>query len=234
MKINFRFTATAVLLCLFIHIQTVSAQIGDSELGAWYSYFFSTQFDSSEFGVMGDVQHRNYQVGNDFQQLILRAGLTYNVKNTPLKLVAGYSYFNSGTPGEDNSQSIENRLYQDLLWGQKIRNRLLFSHRLRVEERFVEDQDFRTRYRYALNVKLPLNNAELVPNTFYLWTAGEVFVNGQKQTGNNTVSLYDRTWLFGGLGYEISKSFRFEFAYMREITEAATKGQLIVSLFHSF
>lgn len=233
---NFRLKKTGVVILFFLIFKfcSVSAQVGNNELGAWYGYFFSTGFGDSGFGVMGDVQHRNFSVTSDFQQLILRAGLTYKINETPLKLVAGYSYFNSGTPGEDNSQNIENRLYQDLLWSQKIGERVSFNHRLRLEERFIENQDFRTRYRYALNVRVPLNNKELLPNTFYLWSAGEVFINGQKQTGAGNVNLYDRTWLFGGLGYEISKPLRFELAYMREITNTATKGQLIVSLFHSF
>ncbi|MFI8379530.1 DUF2490 domain-containing protein [Leeuwenhoekiella sp. NPDC079379] len=232
---KYKLVAVAILLLSLLNTTSVSAQVGNSELGAWYSYFFSTGFGDSDFGVMGDVQHRNYKVTSDFQQLILRAGLTYKIKQTPLKLVAGYSYFNSGTPGEDNSQSIENRLYQDLLWSQMIGNRISFNHRLRLEERFVENQDFRTRYRYALNIKAPLNSKEILPNTLYLWVAGEVFINGQKQTGSgNTVNLYDRTWLFGGLGYEISKPLRLELAYMREVTNTATKGQLIISLFHNF
>ncbi|MGO4911424.1 DUF2490 domain-containing protein [Leeuwenhoekiella sp. W20_SRS_FM14] len=231
---KFKIALLAILFYSFSNSATLYAQVGNSELGAWYSYFFSTGLGESGFGVMGDVQHRNYKVTSDFQQLILRAGLTYKIKETPLKLVAGYSYFNSGTPGEDNSQTIENRYYQDLIWSQKIGSRISFNHRIRFEERFIQNQDFRTRYRYALNVRAPLNNKELVPNALYLWAAGEVFINGQKQTGSGTVNLYDRTWLFSGLGYEINKPLRLELAYMREVINTATKGQLIMSLFHNF
>ena len=93
-----------------------SAQRGNHELGGWYMYFFETDFGQSNFGIMGDVQHRSFNVAHDFQQFILRAGLSYKFKNSSFRAVAGYSFFNSGTFGPSNAQLTENRLYQDLIW----------------------------------------------------------------------------------------------------------------------
>ncbi|RXG15360.1 DUF2490 domain-containing protein [Leeuwenhoekiella aestuarii] len=234
------FNKSKILLLAFaflmLSIEGVNAQKGNHELGAWYGYFFDTDFGESNFGIMGDVQQRSFNVTNDFQQLILRAGLSYKIPGSSLRAVAGYSYFNSGTFGPSNKQSFENRMYQDLIWNnQFFEGRIALLHRIRLEERFVENQDFRTRYRYFLNAKLPLNKKVMGPNTFFLWAAGEVFVNGQQQIDNGrTVSLYDRTWLFGGVGYQIRSGLRAELSYMREVTNTQTKGQLIVSLFHTF
>lgn len=213
-----------------------NAQRGNHELGGWYMYFFETDFGQSNFGIMGDVQHRSFNVAHDFQQFILRAGLSYKFKNSSFRAVAGYSFFNSGTFGPSNAQLTENRLYQDLIWTNALFNgRIALLHRIRIEERFIENQDFRSRYRYFLNAKLPLNSKAMGPKTFFAWTAAEIFVNGEKNIGNGqSVNLYDRTWLFGGLGYQFSKSLRSELSYMREITENQTKGQLILSFFHTF
>ncbi|MFD2828142.1 DUF2490 domain-containing protein [Leeuwenhoekiella polynyae] len=221
---------------IILSIGGVQAQKGNHELGAWYGYFFDTDFGESNFGIMADIQQRSFNVTNDFQQLILRAGLSYKIPGSSLRAVAGYSYFNSGTFGPSNEQSFENRLYQDLIWNnQFFEGRIAILHRIRLEERFVENQDFRTRYRYFLNAKLPLNKKTMGPKTFFLWVAGELFVNGQQQIGKGqTVSLYDRTWLFGGVGYQIRSGLRAELSYMREVTNTQTKGQLIVSLFHTF
>ncbi|MEH6657198.1 DUF2490 domain-containing protein [Leeuwenhoekiella marinoflava] len=221
---------------IILSIGGVQAQKGNHELGAWYGYFFDSDFGESNFGIMADVQQRSFNVTNDFQQLILRAGLSYKIPNSSLRAVAGYSYFNSGTFGPSNSQTFENRLYQDLIWSSTFFDgRIALLHRIRIEERFIENQDIRTRYRYFLNAKFPLNKKQMGPKTFFAWAAGEVFVNGQQQIGNGqTVSLYDRTWLFTGVGYQIKSGLRAELAYMREVTNAQTKGQLIVSLFHTF
>lgn len=238
MQFNIESSKLLLLTLLIISLSTegVKAQKGNHELGAWYGYFFDTDFGESNFGIMGDVQQRSFNVTNDFQQLILRAGLSYKIPGSSLRAVAGYSYFNSGTFGPSNTQRIENRLYQDLIWkNQFFEGRIALLNRIRLEERFVEDQDFRTRYRYFLNAKFPLNKKAMGPKTFFLWAAGEVFINGQQQIGNGqAVSLYDRTWLFSGVGYQIKFGLRAELSYMREVTNAQTKGQLIVSLFHTF
>ena len=225
-----------VVLSSFLLQQELKAQRGNHELGGWYMYFFDTDFGTSNFGIMGDVQHRSFNVAGDFQQLILRAGLSYKITNSTLRAVAGYSYFNTGTFGPSNAQLREDRFYQDLIWTNTFfEGRIALLHRIRIEERLIEDQDFRSRYRYFLNAKVPLNTKTIGPKTFFTYVAGEVFVNGEQDIGDGqTVSLYDRTWLFGGLGYQIKKGLRAEAAYMREITNTQTKGQLILSLFHTF
>ena len=210
----------------------LQAQEGNSTLGAWYGYFFTTNFKDSQFGLMGDVQLRNFEVAGDFQQSILRAGLFYKPKDTPLKLLTGYSYFTSGFFGENEETFYEHRPYQDVIWNQKMASRLYFLHRIRFEERIIENQDFRMRYRYMLNAKIALNAKEIAPKTFYLWTAGEVFINGKKTAV--TPNLFDRLWFFGGTGYKFTPAITAELGYMREITNTQTKGQLIVSLIQTF
>ncbi|PHR93884.1 MAG: hypothetical protein COA80_13170 [Leeuwenhoekiella sp.] len=221
-----------LVIISFLNTENMQAQEGNPTLGAWYSYFVLSDFKDSQFGLMGDVQYRNYEVTSDFQQFIVRAGLSYKFKNTPLKVLAGHSYFVTGFFGESEETFYEHRPYQDVIWNQKIAARLYFLHRIRFEERFIENQDFRMRYRYMLNAKIPLNKPEISAKTLYLWTAAEVFLNGKQSVV--MPNIYDRTWFFGGGGYKFSDAVWAEMAYMREVTNAQTKGQLIVSLFHKF
>jgi len=44
--------------------------------------------------------------------------------------------------------------------------------------RYVEDQDFRTRYRYAIFLNIPLNKPLIEPNAVYLSLYDEVIING--------------------------------------------------------
>ena len=222
-------------LFIFTTVQTIDAQETEGKLGGWYAYNWNTHFGESQFGLMGDFQYRVYDVASDFQQFILRGGVSYTPKESGLTLLAGYAYFNSGALGDSNPQTYEHRLYQDVLFPQQFWDRVFIGHRIRVEERFVENQDFRIRLRYMLSARIPLNQKTLSKNALFLVAFNEVFVNGQKEIGDGrTVSLFDRNWLAGGMGYVFSNDIRLELTYMRESTEAVNKGQLWMTLFHKF
>ena len=71
-------------------------------------------------------------------------------------LQAGYAYFTRQPFGAANDVTMEHRWHQDLGLKSKIKNRFELKHRIRIEERFVKGQDFRTRYRYTLFLKCAL------------------------------------------------------------------------------
>ncbi len=54
-----------------------TAQIEQSQIGACYMCFFNYQFKVSQFGVMGDLQYRNWNIGGDLEQLLIRTGFTF-------------------------------------------------------------------------------------------------------------------------------------------------------------
>jgi len=106
-------------------------------------------------------------------------------------------------------------------------------HRFRFEERFIEDQDFRSRARYTIFVNINFYKDEQL-SKFYLPFWNEVFINGETELRNSTVNRFDRNWSFGGLGYGISPALSAQAGYMREITNSTSKGQFVLSLFQSF
>ena len=38
------------------------AQIDEDQLGAWYMYFWNTDFGDRPWGLQGDVQYRNWNI----------------------------------------------------------------------------------------------------------------------------------------------------------------------------
>ena len=46
-----------------------NAQVNEDQLGAWYMYFYDAKFGESQFGVKGDIQFRNWDLGGDLEQL---------------------------------------------------------------------------------------------------------------------------------------------------------------------
>jgi hypothetical protein len=144
------------------------------------------------------------------EQLLLRGGLTYTPESINVKFTLGYAYILNGEFGDSSDTSDENRIYQEALLPQKLGERTYINHRFRFEQRWVEDQDFRTRLIYNLLINIALNRKELVKGTFYYAFYNEIFINGQRDTGDGReVELFDRNRFYNAIGYCITDKLRF-------------------------
>lgn len=222
---------TSIITLTFLCPKIANAQFDEDKVGAWYMYFFNTTFKESSWGVQGDVQYRNWNTGGDLEQLLLRSGITYKVKESNLKLTLGYGHITSGAFGSDNSTSTESRIYQEALYPVKFGKRFYTNHRFRYEQRFVEYQDFRTRYRYNLFLNIPLNKPTIDEKTIYLAFYNELFINGQRQIGSGkTVEFFDRNRTYAAVGYQIKKGLKIQAGFMKQTTNTWSKNQLQLSL----
>jgi len=213
----------------------VSAQVDESDVGAWYMYFFNAPFSDSQWGLQGDLQYRNWDLGGDLEQLLLRGGLTWRPKSGDAMFTLGYANITSGEFGSGSSTISEDRIYQEALLPQKIGERVYLRHRFRFEQRWVDDQDFRTRYRYALFIDVPFNREDLKKGAFYFAFYNELFINGQRDIGNGReVEVFDRNRTYAALGYSLSDKLRLQGGYMYQYSDAVEKGQLQLSLHQAF
>lgn len=215
--------------------QSFSQTIDGDQLGAWYMYFWNTTLKESKFGFQGDIQYRNWNIAGDLEQLLLRGGLTYQPEGTKVKLTLGYGYIATGAFGDSDATTEESRIYQEALLPQKIGQRLYITHRFRYEQRFVDNQDFRTRYRYNLFLNLPINQTDLTKGAVYLALYNELFINGQRDIGDGrTVELFDRNRFYSAIGYSIQDNMRVQGGVMMQTTDNWEKTQLQLSLHHKF
>ena len=227
------------LLCFFVvaTASTVSAQVDEDDLGAWYMYFWNARLNGgdSRWGFQGDGQWRNWDFGGDLEQLLLRGGVTYTPTDWNATFTLGYGNITSGTFGSSGDTSHEDRTYLEALLPQNLGQRLRLRHRFRYEQRFVDGQDFRTRYRYALFADIPVSGDSMDQGAIYFALYNELFINGERDIGTAMpVELFDRNRLYGGVGYVISDTLRFQGGYMRQATDSLSKDQLQFSLHHSF
>ncbi|MGS2763754.1 DUF2490 domain-containing protein [Sinomicrobium sp. M5D2P9] len=223
-----------VLTASFFLSSSTFAQVNENETGAWYMYFWNTTLKNSRFGFQGDVQYRNWDIMGDLEQLLLRGGVTYQPEKANVKFTLGYGYVLSGEYGDGNSTSEESRIYQEALLPHKLTDRFYLTHRFRFEQRWVESQDFRTRFRYNLFLNIPINQLSLDKGAIYIALYNELFINGQKEIGNgNTVEIFDRNRFYTALGYSITDNLKVQAGYMRQSTDAIDKGQLQLSLHHT-
>lgn len=223
-----------ILLAFAFCIKSYS-QTSVNDTGAWYMYFYDHQFKNSQFGIQGDLQYRNWNFIGDLEQLLIRSGFTYRPKETNVKLTLGYAHITTGVIGDSDDTSAESRIYQEAFLPQKVGNRLLFAHRFRYEQRFVDGQDFRTRYRYNLFLNVPLNKPTMEKDAFHLALYNELFINGQTDIGDGReVQLFDRNRTYLGLGYVIRKGLRVQLGWMNQKVVSTAKAQWQFSLHHNF
>lgn len=227
-------TLSAVIILFVCFSFPALSQVNEDKVGAWYMYFWNTNFSESKVGLQGDLQYRNYNLIGDLEQLLLRGGITYN-PITSIKLTLGYGHITTGIPGQSNHTSRESRIYQEALLPHKISQRILLTHRFRYEQRWVENQDLRTRFRYNLFLNLPLNQPNLSKNSIYLAFYNEIFINGERNIGDGLrVELFDRNRLYSGIGYGLKENLRMQLGYLEQTGSLISKGQWQVSLHHTF
>lgn len=228
-----RFVAT-ILVLIYLPVPAF-AQVDEDKVGAWYMYFFNAPFKEGQWGLQGDVQYRNWNLGGDLEQLLLRGGLTYRPKSADVLLTLGYANITSGEFGDSDGTVKEDRIYQEALLPQKLGTRTYLRHRFRYEQRWVDNQDFRTRFRYALFVDVPLNRDDLKKGAVYLALYNEIFINGQRDIGDGReVDVFDRNRTYAAIGYGVSDKLRLQGGYMYQYGNSLEKGQIQLSIHQAF
>lgn len=228
------------LFCLLLGLLAVphlhaQSEVDGDQLGSWYMYFWNKSFGDSRFGLQGDYQYRAWDQLTDMEQLLLRNGVTYRPENAEGLYTLGYASITTGEFGESSNTSHENRIYQEALLPQRVSKRILLTHRFRYEQRWVEGQDFRTRYRYMLFVNILLNAEQFEKKAVYIALYNELFINGQRDIGDGRqVQYFDRNRTYLGLGYGLRDNLRVQAGWMQQTTTSWQKGQTQLSLHHSF
>jgi hypothetical protein len=211
------------------------AQIDEDQTGAWYMYLWNTSLEDSRFGFQGDIQHRNWDSGGDLEQLLIRGGFRWTPEGSRTSYTFGYAHITSGAFGPSGAKAREHRVYQEALLPQTLGRKIFLTHRFRFEQRWVDGLDFRTRARYFFGLNYPFNQDALGKGAIYLSFYNEVFVNLERDIGNDLrVDYFDRNRFYLAGGYSATDNIRLQFGYMHQESNTVDKGQLQFNLFHSF
>lgn len=199
----------------------------ESDFGNWFIYFGNKQINE-KWNWHHEVQYRNYDFIGDLEQLLLRTGIGYNLTENNNNILMGYGYILSENYVGDTNTKVsvnEHRIYQQFITKQNI-GPVKVQHRYRFEQRFVES-DFRMRFRYFLSLNVPISPAEKTVKNWYVSIYNEIFLNTDSP-------IFDRNRLYGGLGYKLNKSLRFELGYMNQFFESSSRDQLNIITFFNF
>ena len=211
------------ILLLIGTVNCVMAQ--EDDYGKWLVYF-GNQKINKKWLLQSDFQFRLNQTPTQKSQLLLRAGIGYNLTEGNNNILLGLAYIESTLQEGDVTMPATNekRVYQQYLYKQK-RNNLFITHRVRMEERFLTD-DFGLRSRYFLSIQKPLNGKLLNRRSIYASCFNELFIDIKNQK-------FDRNRFFTGIGFGVSKDIRLETGYLIQAQKNSTRGQFQLIVYNN-
>lgn len=211
------------LLLLISALDKVLAQ--DENYGKWFVYF-GNQKINNKWLLQSDLQFRLHQIPDQKSQLLLRAGIGYNLTEANNNILLGIAYVKSNWEEGDEAKlaTNEKRIYQQYLYKQK-RNNLFITHRVRMEERFLND-DFGLRSRYFITLQKPLNGKLLNRRSIYASCFNELFIDIKNQK-------FDRNRFYTGIGFGVSDDIRLETGYLIQAQKNSTRGQFQLIVYNN-
>jgi hypothetical protein len=161
------------------------------------------------WAVWGELQLRSLSFYDQFNYHETKGGLQYNLGNSGAVLV-GFGRYVTYSPGDNFASPIVNdELRTWLQFSMENRfGKLHVEHRYRLEQRWTS-VGYRNRFRYRLNVLLPLNKAVVKKGTFYLNGWDEIFLTDLQPH-------FERNRPFIGLGYEVTDPFTIQVSYLSQ------------------
>lgn len=217
-----------LLLFIFFTLPSFGQKKVNSHDQVWLGYLNQTRL-SNKWGIWLDVHARRTDFLDRWSTLIFRPGVTYYI-NDHVRFTAGYALVGHYPAAGLRTVRPEHRPWQQVLWTSRSK-RLQTQQWIRLEERFnrnvvddelVDGYNFNYRFRYLLNLMVPLNRDFIEPQTLFFAFNNEIHINAGKKITNN---YFDQNRLFVGLGYQFNKSLNVQLGYMNQFQQLPAGNQ---------
>lgn len=217
-----------LLFCAFCLFSFNNEVLAQTQHSGWI-FSLNTIKLNDKFSLHAEGQLRITDNADQVQTIILRPGLNYHI-NKSLVVTGGYAFIpNRRTIGNTASLLSEHRIWQQLLYNQKI-STVSIAHRLRLEQRFIpkarlsgneldtNGYDKAYRLRYFIRNIVPLVKQETFNKGWFVALQNEVFLNiGDKSAVNGRV--FDQNRIYGAIGYRVSNKFDVEAGYLNQYSK---------------
>ena len=221
-----------ILVIIFVLLFTARAK-SQQQFTGWLASFNTYKFDKN-LSLHFEAQIRSTDELKNIQTILLRPGLNIHFSK---KMIGSFGYgfiqnrrVISNIPGI----AVEHRLWQQLLYTQKIKN-ITSSHRLRLEQRFLPDSKivnnsiqndgnkYANRIRYFTRNLIPLSNQKTFTKGLFTGIQNETFFNVGNSSSVNG-KTFDQNRLFLSVGYRIADKFDIELGYMNQYISGRDKN----------
>ena len=208
---------SAVLLLFLLIGYSFNVKAQDSKVGTWGIATVVLPGDSShKWGGYSELQIRANGAFSQFQYYEAKAGISYDIDKNFIALLGTGTYHTYDYTDLDKGPTTnEYRLWEQMTVNQFL-YRIKFEHRYRVEQRWVNG-DYRNRFRYRLNMFIPLNNTKIVAKTWFLSIFDEVFFN-------NKAPNFERNRVSAALGYQFDKKWIVQAGWINQRNYTAVQS----------
>jgi len=215
----------SILLLLSLCSSAQNDRVSDFNNTNWLQTFNTISL-SKKWSLHAEYQWRREKGLKYWQQGLLRIGANYKLTDNVI-VHAGYAWAETFPYGDypiaNNGTFPEHRLYEQLTLRQPT-GKLLFTHRFRIEQRWlgrvkpgtagnreIEDWFFLHRFRYQFRTQYPFYTKG--DKQFYSAAADEIFIGAGKNLG---VNIFDQNRIFLLLGYKLNKKVTLEAGYFNQ------------------
>ncbi len=170
-----------------------------------------------------ELQTRSNELTSQYFYYETKGGVSYDITKNHTALLGAGRYY-TGENDLNLNPNSEFRMWEQFVVTQLL-SRLKFEHRYRIEQRWVNGI-YRNRFRYRLNLVLPLNNKKVEAKTYFLSMFDEVFFN-------NKAPHFERNRFSIAFGYQFNKSFSLQAGWLNQynynLTSAGAKNNVSVT-----
>lgn len=206
-----------IFLSAFLLLIQFTVFSQQEDIGSWT--VINTRLDlTPKWSVFNELQLRSQSFYRNFYYYEIKGGISYSIdKNFSVLLGTGkYMTYSDSGSFKDPVIANEWRFWQQITMKHHL-ERIKFEHRYRIEQRWFKNNNYPNRFRYRLSAALPLNNKTFKPKTFYLSVFNEVFFT-------DTEPYFERNRFFAGAGYQLSKYFTIQPAWVYQYDYRNGKG----------
>lgn len=219
MKTKIFILAALLLGCTSSYAQSV--RVNSDQLHGWI-FNNGTIKIADKWKIFHDIQIRRADGFNNWQQLLLRTGLLYDV-NKETTVGGGICFVQTHPYGDFPVKNTfpEIRSWEQLQTSQSF-GKATLTHRYRLEQRWIGNAAagtltptrFENRVRYMAKLKFPI--VQLGKKEIYGAVYDEVFLNFGKNVGRN---VFDQNRLSYCFGVPLTKSINLEAGYVYQLIE---------------
>lgn len=221
-KISIRGLLILLLLSFF---QSSRAQTESEEVqGSWFVFVNQHRFNR-KLSALTDVQHRSWELAQNFNQLLMRSTLYYKL-NSEFQLGLGYGFIITDPSFEKvagEKTFNEHRIHEDLLFNRSFSNGN-WLNRYRLEQRYLPNEnngyDLSQRVRYMSRINYQLTSK------FSISAFDEVFLNLERP-------VFSQNRLYFGLGYQTTPALNVQLGYMKNHFSNANFNRIVLTLWYN-
>ncbi|RXR19035.1 DUF2490 domain-containing protein [Flavobacterium amnicola] len=206
------------ILALFLGLSAEISAQQKEHLSGFTTLSLTYKFNPNWY-VYAETQARSIADFSEVDYYEIKGGAGYNFNKSHQAFV-GLGRYASYTDNKLAKQEF--RVWIQYVYSKFI-SRVKLEQRVRAEKRFFNNPgaDFNInteRYRYRMNVIIPLNKEKIEAKTFFTSTYNEIFFAGDDKP------TFSRNRLFGGLGYQATNSFGVILGYLWQRDFGLTKN----------